>query len=105
VRGETGTNGYVLRDGEPRALVDARCRATYDDDMTSRTLHATLIDDTGATTELEMQRYGTVALPVGSDTVLNEAACRATIDGEPGWGQFETQWPASYVAHLVGTRT
>jgi hypothetical protein len=104
VRGEIGTNGYVLRDGHPHALVDARCHAGYDDDMTSRTLHATLVDDTGTTTELRMERYGTVALPVGSDTVLNEAACRATIDGEPGWGQFETQWPASYVAHLIGTQ-
>lgn len=102
VRGELGTNGYVLRDGEPVALVDARCRATYDDDMTSRSLHATLLDEAGRQTELTLERFGTVALPVGSNTALNEAACRATIDGEAGWGQLETQWPASYVDHLTG---
>lgn len=105
VRGELGTNGYVLRDGKPLALVDARCRAVYDDDMTSRSLHATLYDEADGETELVMERYGHVPLPVGSDTVLNEAACRASIDGEPGWGQFETQWPASYVAHLAGAQT
>jgi hypothetical protein len=105
VRGETGTNGYVLREGEPVALVDARCRAVYDDDMTSRGLHAILFDEVGGETELVLERYGTVALPVGSNTVLNEAACRATIDGEAGWGQFETQWPASYVESLVRTET
>jgi len=105
VRGETGTNGYVLHDGTPIALVDARCHAIYDGDMTSRSLHATLFDESGGETELVMGRYGTVALPVGSDTVLNEAACRASIDGEAGWGQFETQWPSSYVAHLIRTET
>ena len=104
VRGETGTNGYVWRDGVVHPLVDARCRATYDDDMTSRRLAATLIDEDGGETELVLDRYGTVPLPVGSDTVLNEAACRATIDGEEGSGQFEAQWPASYVAHLSGAR-
>jgi hypothetical protein len=103
VRGELGTNGYVLRDGQPVPLVDARCRAVYDDDMTSRTLHATLLDEAGGQTELTLERYGTVALPVGSSTVLNEAACRGSIDGEPGWGQFETQWPAAYVENLVRT--
>jgi hypothetical protein len=103
VRGELGTNGYVLRGGEPVALVDARCRATYDDDMTSRSLHATLLDERGEQTELTLDRYGHVALPVGSNTVLNEAACRATIDGAPGWGQFETQWPASYIESLIRT--
>jgi hypothetical protein len=105
VRGETGTNGYVLRDGEPVALVEAHCQARYDDDMTSRSLRATLVDETGGQTELVLDRYGTVPLPVGSDTVLNEAACRGSIDGEPGWGQFETQWPASYIAHLTATQT
>ncbi len=105
VRGETGVNGYVLRDGKPAALVDARCHADYDDDMTSRSLHATLFDELGGQTDLVMERYGTFALPVGSDTVINEAACRASIDGEAGWGQFETQWPGSYVAHLIRTET
>ena len=104
VRGEIGTNGYVLRDGEPVGLVDARCRAVYDDDdMTSRALHATLVDEGGGETELVLERYGNVALPVGSNTVLNEAACRGSINGEAGWGQFETQWPASYVESLVRT--
>jgi hypothetical protein len=104
VRGETGTNGYVLRDGKPVALVDARCRASYDADMTSRSLHASLTDAAGGVTELVLHRYGTVSLPVGTDTVLHEAACRGSIDAEPGWGQFETQWPASYVEYLRDTQ-
>lgn len=100
-RGETGVNGYVLRGGEAVALVDARAHATYDDEMVQRDLRATLIDEADEETELELERYGNLALPVGSDTVLNEAACRGTIDGEAGWGQFEAQWPASYIEHLT----
>jgi hypothetical protein len=103
VRGEIGTNGYVLRDGKPVGLVDARCRAIYDDDMTSRSLRATLVDEQGGQTDLVLERFGTVALPVGSNTVLNEAACGGSINGEAGWGQFETQWTASYVDSLIRT--
>ncbi len=101
-RGELGTNGYVLRDGHPVGLVDARCEATYDDDMTSRTLRATLFDEAGGTTELVLERYASFGLPVGSSTTINEAACRGTIDGEPAWGQVETQWPSTYVQNLIG---
>jgi hypothetical protein len=100
-RGRMGTNGYVLRDGAPVALVGADCRAEYDADMTNRTLSATLRDEDGGVTELVLERFGHVPLPVGSSTVLNEAACLGSIDGEAGWGQFEAQWPASYVQQLV----
>ena len=97
VRGELGTNGYVVRDGEPVALVGADCRASYRDDMTSDTLHATLHDEGGGSTELVLERYASFEMPVGRSTELHEAACHARIDGVPGRGQFETQWPASYV--------
>jgi hypothetical protein len=104
-RGEHGVNGYVLRDGEPIALVDAKCHAEYDrSTMVQTHLRATLVDQSGLTTELVLERFGNVELPVGSDTVLNEAACHGTIDGEPAWGQFEAHWPASYVRHLVEAR-
>ena len=103
VRGELGANGYVLRGGEPVALVGAECRATYRDDMTSDALHATLHDERGGTTELVLERCSSFEMPVGRRTEIHEAACRAWIDGVPGRGQFETQWPASYVAALRGS--
>ena len=102
-RGEVGVNGYVLRDGEPVALTDACWDTDYDDDMTQRRLETTLHDEDGGTTALVLDRYGVVRLPFGSDTVVYEAACRATIDGEAGWGQFETLWAASYVNRLIGS--
>ena len=71
--------------------------------MTQRRLETTLHDEDGGTTALVLDRYGVVRLPFGSDTVVYEAACRATIDGEAGWGQFETLWAASYVNRLIGS--
>jgi hypothetical protein len=49
-----------------------------------------------------MERFAMFRLPFGSDTLLSEAACRVTIDGEPGAGQFETLWPNGYIQRLVG---
>jgi hypothetical protein len=101
-RGEPGINGYVVRDGQPVAIVDGRCHAEYDDDMSQSRLEAELTDAHGGVTHLEMERFAIFHLPFGSDTLLSEAACRVTIDGEPGAGQFETLWPKAYVKRLVG---
>jgi hypothetical protein len=101
-RGEPGLNGYVLRGTEPVALIDGRCRASYDADMAQLRLEAELIDAAGGTTQLEMDRYAIFHLPFGSDSLLSEAACRVRIDGEEGVGQFETLWPRTYVQRLIG---
>lgn len=101
-RGDVGVNGHVLRDGEPVPLVDGRFRATYDDDMSQATLEAELTDARGDVTHLTMERYAIFHLPFGSGTLLSEAACRVTIDGEAGAGQFETLWPKAYVDRIVG---
>lgn len=104
VQGEIGTNGYVLRDGVPVGIVDAKTHARYDADGTQRYLEATITTEDGEQTELVMERYGVVEIPVGGGTVLWEAACRVTIDGEDGAGQFEAQWARDYVDRLVAAR-
>lgn len=103
-RGEHGVNGHILRDGEPIAIVDGRAHAEYDQQMGQTHLIADLIDARGSTTHLEMERYAIFHLPFGSDTLLSEAACRVSIDGTPGVGQFETLWPAGYIERLVRTQ-
>jgi len=100
-RGDLGVNGHVLRDGEPVALTDGRVNATYDEDMSQSTLEAELLDARGGRTHLTMERFAIFHLPFGSDTLLSEAACRVTIDGEQGTGQFETLWPRGYLQRLV----
>lgn len=100
-QGEYGVNGYVLRDEQAVPLVDARCGAGYDERMGQRELTATLTDERGGVTDLVMERDAIVRLPFGSDRVVYEAACRASIDGESGYGQFEALWAQSYVERLL----
>lgn len=86
-RGEPGVNGHIVRDGEPVPIIEGRCHAEYDDDMSQSRLEADLTDATGAATHLEMERYAIFHLPCGSNNLLSEAACRVTIvpsqDGSP----------------------
>jgi hypothetical protein len=62
--------------------------------MTQRRLEMRLEDEDGGTTELTLDRFAVVRLPFGSDTVVYEAACRATIDGEAGCGQSRRCGPS-----------
>ncbi len=102
-RGEWGFNGYVLRDGEPVAIAHIRQHAEYEPNMDQRRLEAVLELVDGSETELTLESFGVVRMPHDDPfgTVIIEAACRATIDGEAGGGQFETHWPIKYIDHLA----
>ncbi len=104
--GDWGFGGYVVRDGELLPVARIEQRAEYDDDMTQRRLEADLVDVRGGTTRLTLERFGLVRLPTGDkmDTIIMEAACHASIDGQAGGGQFETHWPLSYLRHLAAAR-
>jgi hypothetical protein len=100
-KGECGVNGYVLSGGEPSAIVDGQCHVEYDEHMGQMSAQATVLDASGRQTQLMMERFAIVHMPFGSDSRISEAGCRVTIDGEPGAGQLEALWPASYVDRLV----
>ena len=104
-RGEWGFNGYVLRDGAPVAIAHIDQHAEYDDRMDQRRLDADLRLVDGSSTSLTLESFGAVRMPHDDPfgTVIVEAACRATIDGEPGGGQFETHWPLAYLEHLAAS--
>lgn len=102
-KGEWGVGGYVVRNGElvPIAHVDQRAR--FDDDMTQRSIEVRITDIRGGTCDMQMERFGVVKLPTGGRyaTMIMEAACRAQIDGLDAAGQFECQWPQSYLDNLI----
>jgi hypothetical protein len=102
-RGEWGFGGYVCRDGVATAIRSIDHHADYDDLMRQRHLAATVIDVDGGQTELILDAFGVVELPTHDplETVIREAACHATIDGEAGAGQFETHWVHSYLEYLT----
>jgi hypothetical protein len=102
-RGEWGFGGYICRDGVAIPVRTIDHHADYDDRMRQRHLSATLIDVDGGRTNLTLDAFGLVELPTHDplETVIREAACRATIDGEHGAGQFETHWVGSYLQYLA----
>jgi hypothetical protein len=106
--GEWGFNGYVLRDGAPVAIDRfTRQHAEYDDDMNQTGLVAEILDVDGETTVLTLESFGVVRMPHDDKmgTIIMEAGCRSTIDGEEGGGQFETHWPIGYLEHLAAARS
>jgi hypothetical protein len=102
-RGEWGFAGCVVRDGRTVGVSHIEHTAGYDDDMTQRRLDAVLVDVEGGRTHVVLDRYGLIKLPsnVKAGTEIWESACDATIDGEPGAGQWETHWPTAYLEHLI----
>ncbi|HWD05736.1 MAG TPA: hypothetical protein VG674_25140 [Amycolatopsis sp.] len=102
-RGEWGFAGYVVKDGVTVPVSHIKHHAEYHDDMTQKHLEADVVDITGETTRLVMDAYGVIKLPTKDPmgTVITEAACTVTIDGEEGAGQFETHWPGQYLQHLI----
>lgn len=102
-KGEWGFAGYVVADGVTIPVSHIEAKAEYEPDMSQRGLDAVFVDITGGRTHVVLERFGLFRLPTNDKmaTVISEAACHATIDGEAGAGQFETHWPADYLKHLV----
>lgn len=101
-RGEYGCAGYVRKDGELSAISHMRPKAGYDPDMSQRRMTVDIHDVAGRVTHLEFERFGNLRLPSGDKlgTIIQEAGCFATIDGQDGSGQFETHWQQAYIDHL-----
>jgi hypothetical protein len=101
-KGEWGFGGYVARDGVTTPILRIDHHADYDDQMRQQRLSATVVDITGASTAVTLEAFGVVELPTHDPmaTIIREAACRGTIDGEAGAGQFETHWVGTYLEHL-----
>jgi hypothetical protein len=106
-RGEWGFGGYVVQGGVPVAISHIKHHATFDPDMSQRHLDAEIHDVGGGVTHLTLDSYGIVKLPAQDKlgTIIQEAACTATIDGVAGAGQFETHWQQSYLDHLIETKS
>jgi hypothetical protein len=102
-RGEWGVGGYVVRDGELVPIASVDQKAVFDDDMTQRSIDVQITDIRGKVCSMQMERFGLVKLPTGGRhaTMIMEAACHSQIDGKPAAGQFECQWPQSYLDAMI----
>jgi hypothetical protein len=103
-KGEWGFGGYVRKDGQVLPIDSIASKAEYDGDVLQRRIEAEIVDVLGGRTSLVLERFGIFRFPTrdASEPVITEAACRATIDGVEGAGQFETEWPGEYLRSLIG---
>ncbi|QDO96401.1 hypothetical protein FNB15_03505 [Ferrovibrio terrae] len=102
-RGDWGAAGYIVRDGLLSPIATTKQQAGFDRDMTQRSLRLDIADTVGNTCVLEMNRFGIMKLPAGGrhPTMIMEAACTASIDGQLAAGQYETFWPQTYLDRLI----
>lgn len=101
--GEWGVGGYVIRDGELVPIASVKQKAQFDEEMMQTAVAVEITDVRGDICEMQLERFGLVKLPTGGRyaTMISEAACRATIDGRDGAGQFECQWPMDYLEKMI----
>jgi hypothetical protein len=97
-RGETTRHGYVFRDGEVTPIIDARVVARYDADFRQTGADVEIIDESGRTTRMTIERFAFFSFEAAERTLLNEAGCTGTVDGAEAVVHFECGWDSGYAA-------
>jgi hypothetical protein len=97
-RGETSHNGYVFREGVVTPIVEARIAAWYDEGFLQTRADVDIVDESGRTTRLTLERFAIFGFEAGGRAWLNEAGCSATIDGVDAVAHFECGWDRDYAA-------
>lgn len=98
--GSTKLYGYVFKDGLMAEISDLDFTWQHDEAFNQTRLDATLTDEAGRKTALEVEFFAHYPLIPHADLVLMEGAGRAQIDGREGAGWMEVAWPTSYLEHI-----
>ncbi len=98
--GSTKLLGYVFKDGLMAEVTDLDFTWQHDEDFNQTKLDATLTDEAGRTTTVEVDFFGHYPLVPHPELVLVEGAGRAKIDGRNGVGWLEVAWPVAYLEHI-----
>jgi hypothetical protein len=98
--GRTHLRGYVYRDGVMAEVTGADVDFELDERMYHTSIEAVLHDDAGRSTTVSGTTFSIFEFPVAPTCTLNECSMSVTIDGEPGVGHVEMQWPNAYLDHV-----
>jgi hypothetical protein len=97
-RGETTCHGYVFRDGVVTPIIEGSVAARYDAGFRQTGADAEILDASGRTTRMTMERFAFFGFETGGQTLLNEAGCTGTIDDADAVVHFECGWESHYAA-------
>ncbi len=101
-RGRTDLRGYVFRDGRMAEVDAVEVDFDVDDQYRQTRIDALVHDTAGRSTRVLGEYYAHFPLIPGPHTTLNEGVMTCSIDGKPGVGWSEFQWPTAYLQHLLG---
>ena len=101
--GRENVRGYVVRDGLMAEVTDVRSQVTTDSELFQKHFVATVTDDAGRVTEVEVAFYASTTLPADPKLSLREAGGRAAYNGKPGYGWLEVAWPPAYLDYIAAS--
>jgi hypothetical protein len=97
--GRGHVRGYVHRDGHMAEIVASRFAYELDAEFFHRRLSATLTDDAGRDTTVEMVTpTAEIHYPISPRLTLFDVVGHARIEGRPAVGYAEMAWPPDYLA-------
>lgn len=99
-RGRTDLRGYVFRDGHMAEVDSVEVDFHTDQQYRQSRIDALVHDTADRTTRVIGEFFAHFPLLPGPQTTLNEAALSCEIDGRPGVGWCEFQWPTAYLDYL-----
>jgi hypothetical protein len=98
--GRTHLRGYVYRDGVMAEVTAADVDFERDERLYHTSIEVVLHDDAGRSTTVTGTTFAVFEFPVAPTTTLNECSMSVEIEGEPGVGHVEMQWPKDYLDHV-----
>jgi hypothetical protein len=103
VYGRTDLRGYVFRDGRMAEVTAIETDFEADGQWHQTSIESLVHDSAGRVTRVSGKFFAVFPFPPGPQTMLNEGAMTCEIEGKPGVGWVEMQWPADYLAHIKST--
>ncbi|MBU0538717.1 MAG: hypothetical protein KKF24_11740 [Gammaproteobacteria bacterium] len=98
--GKTLIRGFVDKDQHIAQVVDVDIDLEINDDLKTRTVHATIYDSAGRTTTFQGVAYATFPLCPDPMITLFESPIVAHIDGVKGGGCCEVLWMNSLIEYV-----
>jgi hypothetical protein len=101
--GRIDLRGYVFREGRMAEVTAVETDFEVDAQFRQTSIDSLVHDSAGRVTRVTGNYFAVFPLLPGPETTLHEGAMECQIDGRPGVGWTEFQWPTDYLHHIRTT--
>jgi hypothetical protein len=100
--GEVDVNGYMYRDGLLSPVTGMQIDTTYGADLVHDALRASVVDEAGRTTEVDLdQRHTLARWDVIPSFNFSDTLFTGTVAGQDVRAYVEYTWPRAYLDHVL----